>query len=245
LTVRFRTTFRLTLLLFALAAVFARLGAWQLERMEQKQELFARFDSAPEMALADAIASEAEFARVRAWGRFDTARHLLLDNRIHAGKAGVHVLTPFYTSDARVVLVNRGWLPLAPDRRSLPAVPTDGSPREISGRLKRLASTGPRLGEADRVSADSWPQLVTWLDHDPVARALDRDLEHWLVLLDAGQADGFEAREWTPATMEPATHGAYALQWFSLAGAAIVIWLLLGLRRGKAVSGNETTNGEA
>ena len=67
---RFRTTFRLTLLLFALAAVFARLGAWQLERMEQKQELFTRFDSAPEMALADAIASEAEFARIRAWGRF-------------------------------------------------------------------------------------------------------------------------------------------------------------------------------
>ena len=46
--------------------------------------------------------------------------------------------------------------------------------------------------------------------------------------------------------MEPATHGAYALQWFSLAAAAVVIWLLLGLRRGKASAGeNETTNGEA
>ena len=66
---RFRTTFRLTLLLFALAAVFARLGAWQLERMEQKQELFTRFDSAPEMALADAIANAAQVLTFSAYGQ--------------------------------------------------------------------------------------------------------------------------------------------------------------------------------
>lgn len=229
---RFRTTIGLTLLLFLLAAVFARLGAWQLARMTEKEQLFARFENAPQLTLGEAIDSQAQFARVRAWGRFDTRRHLLLDNRIHQGRAGVHVLTPFYTSDGHTVLVNRGWLPLAADRRALPQVPTDGAPREISGRLSRLESAGPRLGEADRLRPDTWPQLVTWLDHAPVAHALGEDLEHWIILLDATQADGFAARDWQPATMAPATHGAYALQWFSLATAAVVIWLLLGFRQG-------------
>ena len=242
---RFRTTVGLTLLLFLLAALFARLGAWQLERMAQKEQLFQRFDSAPALTLAEAIDSETRFARVRAWGRFDTTRHLLLDNRIHRGRPGVHVLTPFHTNDGRTVLVNRGWLPLAADRRVLPDVPTDASPREISGRLTPLGSTGLRLGEADELRADTWPQLVTWLDHEPAARALGINLEHWVILLDAGQSDGFAARDWQPSTMEPATHGAYALQWFSLAATAIVIWILLGLRRGRvAVNDNETTNGD-
>jgi surfeit locus 1 family protein len=244
--VRFRTTIGLTVLLFLLAAAFARLGAWQLERMAQKEALFARFDAAPELPLGEAIRADARFARVHAWGRFDTKRHLLLDNRIHQGRAGVHVLTPFITEDGRTVLVNRGWLPLAPDRRVLPEVPTDGAPRAISGRLNRLQSTGPRLGSADVLRPDSWPQLVTWLDHDPIERALGADLETWLVQLDAAQPDGFAGRDWKPATMPPATHGAYALQWFSLAAAAVIIWLLLGLRRGKATRReNETIDGDA
>ncbi|MEJ2383467.1 MAG: SURF1 family protein [Xanthomonadales bacterium] len=213
--------------------MFARLGYWQLERMTQKEQLFERFESAPELTLAEAIRADAEFARVRAWGRFDTERHLLVDNRIHQGRAGVHVLTPFQTRDGMLVLVNRGWLPMPADRRSLPKVTTDGAPREISGRLKRLESPGPRLGETDKLRTDRWPQLVTWLDHAPVERALAADVERWIILLDAGQPDGFEGRDWVPATMAPATHGAYALQWFSLAAAAIVIWILLGLRNGR------------
>ena len=243
---RFRTTIGLTVLLFILAAVFARLGAWQLDRMAQKEALFARFDNAPELPLDAALRNQAQFARVRARGHFDTVRHLLVDNRIHQGRAGVHVLTPFITADGRMVLVNRGWLPLAADRRSLPQVPTDGAPREIRGRLNHLESRGPRLGEADELRTDSWPQLVTWLDHDPVERALGAELEPWVIQLDPDQPDGFEGRDWKPATMPPATHGGYALQWFSLAAAAVVIWILLGLRRGRAGRPeNETNHGDA
>jgi surfeit locus 1 family protein len=237
-SVRFRTTVGLTALLFLLAALFARLGFWQLQRMAEKEDLFERFENAPALSLADAIRAESRFARVRAWGRFDTDRHLLLDNRIHQGRAGVHVLTPFHANDGTVVLVNRGWLPLPPDRRALPEVPTDGSAREIAGRLNHLTREGPRLGDADRLQANEWPQLVTYLDRAPVEQALGLELAPWLVQLDADQADGFDGRDWQAATMEPATHGAYALQWFSLAGAALVIWLLLGLRRGQAMARN-------
>lgn len=233
---RFRTTFGLTLLLFLLAVLFAGLGSWQLQRMAEKTRLFEQFEAAPALTLAEAIAAESRFARVRAYGHYDAERHLLLDNRLYRGRPGVHVLTPFYSTGGRVVLVNRGWLPLPPDRRSLPAIPTDDRAKEISGRLNRLTSQGPRLGEPDLLATDAWPQLVTYLDHAPVADALGTDIEPWLVQLDADRPDGFDGRDWQPATMGPATHGAYALQWFSLAAAALVIWLLLGLRRGRAAA---------
>lgn len=229
---RFRTSLGLTLLLLALAAAFARLGYWQLQRMDEKAQLFERFEQAPALALDEAARRGERFARVSARGAFDTRRHVLLDNRMHRGRAGVHVLTPFRTTEGAVVLVNRGWLPLAPDRRVLPDVPTDGAAREIAGRLNVLASAGPRLGEPDRLGPDDWPQLVTYLDQAPVEAALGTVVLPWVVQLDVDQPDGFAARDWRPATMEPATHGAYAAQWFGLAAAAVVIWLLLGLRRG-------------
>ena len=36
--------------------------------------------------------------------------------------------------------------------------------------------------------------------------------------------------------MPPEVHGGYAVQWFGLMTAAIVIWILLGVRRGRAIA---------
>ena len=33
--------------------------------------------------------------------------------------------------------------------------------------------------------------------------------------------------------MEPAVHGAYAVQWLALSTATLIIWITLGLRRGQ------------
>ncbi len=45
------------------------------------------------------------------------AHQFLLDNMTHAGRAGYEVLTPLLLDDGRVLLVNRGWLPLPDGRR--------------------------------------------------------------------------------------------------------------------------------
>jgi len=231
---RFRPSFRLSLILITLMALFLRLGLWQLDRKAEKTLLFERFESAPEMGIEQAIASRQEFARVEAFGRYDPQRHVLIDNRISNGRAGVHALTPFQLSDGRWLLVNRGWLPLPPDRSSLPAVPTDESPRTIRGRLAAThSSSGPRLGEADILLTDRWPQLVTYFDLAAISSALGEPLQPWIVQLDAEDASGFGDRQWSPAVMEPSVHGAYAVQWLALSLAALIIWIALGLRRGE------------
>jgi surfeit locus 1 family protein len=239
----FRPSIKLTLALFILALIFMRLGIWQADRKAEKQMLFEQFENAPVLSLEEALRQQKRFARVEARGRYDPDRHILLDNKIFNGRAGVHVLTPFSLENGTQILVNRGWLPLAADRRSLPAVPTDGRERIVRGIFNRPSTGGQRLGEADIVKRDDWPQLITYLDMNSVGEALDTSLEPWLVQLDADDASGFEDRQWQAAVMTPEVHGAYALQWFALAAAALVIWIILGIRRARSGS-RETTTGK-
>lgn len=227
----FRPGTALTVLLALLALAFSGMGYWQLQRKAEKEALFEQFESAPVLGIGQALEQGERFARVEGWGSFDADRHFLLDNRMLNGRPGVHVLTPFTLGDGQVVLVNRGWLPMPLDRRSLPEVPTSARARTINGRLNLLESGGPRLGEPDRPVAHQWPQLVTWLEREALGGALGMELPPWIVQLDADAEGGFDGRQWKAATMPPATHGAYAVQWFALAAAAVIIWLTLGYRR--------------
>ena len=231
---KFRPSPSLTLLLLLLALIFGRLGFWQYGRMEQKQVLFDEFSNAPELSVNSALEADQPFARVRATGRYDPERHVLLDNKIYLGRAGVHVLTPFILEDGSVLLANRGWLPMPADRRSLPEIPTDGRNRSLSGHLRKPVTDGVRIGEPDSFAGGQWPRLVTYLDLDEVEKALGTKISPKMLLLDAADPSGFEDREWKAAEMTAAVHGAYAVQWFGLALAAIVIWLVLGVKRGAA-----------
>lgn len=229
---RFKPSWPLTVSLFIIAIVFARLGLWQIERGHEKQILFDRFGNAPLMTIEAALQQVDGFARVEASGRFDEIRHVLLDNKIHAGRVGVHVLTPFYLHDGTTLLVNRGWLPLAPDRRSFPGIPTDPANRSISGLLKKPSMDGQRLGDPDVLVTEKWPQMVTYFDLDSISAALQLRLEPWLLQLDSEDPTGFEGREWKAAVMGPEVHRAYALQWLSLMLATLIVWVTLGLRQG-------------
>jgi surfeit locus 1 family protein len=220
-----------TLTLVALTALFAGLGRWQWHRAAEKQAIMAEFTSAPRISTLTRPANGLRFSQVTLTGRFDTERHILVDNRVNQGRPGVHVLSVFETTEAGAVLVNRGWLPM-PDRRRLPVVATPAGAVRISGRLDRLAPPGRQLGPPDRLSRDAWPQLVTYPDLDAIASALGSDLYPLVLLLDAHSPAGFAGRDWQPVFMTPQRHRAYALQWFALAATAVVAWLLLGWRRG-------------
>jgi len=229
----FRPSLQLTVILTTLAVLFLRLGLWQLDRRAEKADLFLRFEQAPSLSIEEALVRHEQWAKVEAFGHYDPSRHFLLDNKVWNGRAGVQALTPFRLSDGRWVLVNRGWLPLSPDRRSLPDVPTDAAAHHIRGRLVAPAFGGPRLGRADEWSADHWPQLITYFDLAGASAALGETLEPWIIQLAADDDSGFGDRQWTAATMGPAVHAAYAVQWLALCATTVVIWLALGLRRGR------------
>lgn len=225
-----RSAIKFTLLMGVLAVTFGSLGLWQLERKSERAAMYEAFDMASQMSLRDAVTAEQPFAQVRAIGHYDPRRHFLLDNKIYEAQAGVHVLTPFTTLEGQVLLVNRGWKPLPPDRSALPTISSPDIEVHLNGRLHALPQSGPRLGASDSLGDDQWPQLMTYFELPAIETALQTELLPWIVLLDADQPHGFVGRDWKPATMRPEMHGAYAFQWFALAAAAVLIWGLLMFR---------------
>jgi len=120
-----------TLLVLALAAVFVRLGIWQLDRLEQRRASNAALEQALSAAPLDlnhapTVPSPADlpsFANryVTATGQYDYDQQLLLKLQSWRGHPGVHLVTPLIIDNCqlaivncqleRAVLVDRGWIP--------------------------------------------------------------------------------------------------------------------------------------
>jgi cytochrome oxidase assembly protein ShyY1 len=163
-------------------------------------------------------------------GRYEQNWSLLLDNKIFHGRTGVHVLNLFRTRTGKSVLVDRGWLEMNPDRRELPVVPVMNKEVVISGLLSHPVTDGVRLGATQQIELKNGPVLITYLDMDTVTAAAGEAIEPMLLKLDAQDATGFEDREWQPAIILPAQHKAYAVQWFALALASIILIFTMAIK---------------
>jgi len=214
-----------------LAVLFASLGTWQTRRATEKTALEMAFEQAPRASLETALDKDQRYARVNASGHFDPQRHVLLDNQVWRGRIGVHVFTPFVSDSGISILVNRGWLPLPADRLSLPEIPTPDHPITLSGIFNLMPMPGRMVGEADTLVADDWPQLVTYMQHVDIARALAMPLETQIIQLSWDAEYGFEDRDWKPVFLSSERHRAYAFQWYALMSAAILLWLLTSFRK--------------
>ena len=232
----FRPKLLSTIALLLLAILFTSLGVWQTKRASEKFATEQLHLAAESVSLESALNQGLRFARVDIDGRYDPIRHVLLDNKIWKGRAGVHVFTPFYTNNGAAILVNRGWLPLAPDRKNLPEVPTPRHETRIKGMLNILPVPGLAVGEPDNLQQDQWPQLVTYLNLQNIAESTQLKLENWVVQLAPTDKSGFEGRDWKPVFMSSDRHNAYAFQWYSLTTACIVLWLVISFRK---ISGNK------
>jgi surfeit locus 1 family protein len=227
----FKPSAAATLGMLTLVTLCGFLGSWQLQRAAAKDVRLAEYAQAVEMEELPAADDATEFTRISIQGNFDTSRHILADNKVCEGRAGVHVYTPFAVDGDETILVNRGWLPLA-DRRHLPAVETPPEHLTISGRIGPVPSPGRQLGETGGLSTSRWPQLVTYPEITGISDALGETLYPQVLFLDENVPGGFEGRNWKPVFMTPSRHRAYAFQWFALAATSLVGWLALSVLKG-------------
>ena len=221
-------------------AAFSWLGLWQLDRAGEKErlgEMFAARTGDAPILLNERLAAMPSkldpewwrYRRVEVAGEVLGERQYLLDNRTRNGVAGYHVHVPMLVTGLdRLVLVNRGWVEAGPSRERRPDVSLATSEIVISGFVEYPRRT-PLLGD-DGYARPTWPKVVQRIDLDKTARDLDRQILPFVVLMDAALAHGF-VREWTPYLgIGPERHRGYALQWFSLAGAVAVVWIVLRVR---------------
>lgn len=224
------------LLTVAALSAFTWLGTWQLGRAREKQALLEEF-AAGTRETVDAngrdISDLRRYQRVRLRGRYDASRQVLLDNMPSShGQPGYRVLTPLARADGRGwVLVDRGWVPLGPTREQLPDLSGGADEREVSGVLDALPEPGLRVGPAEASGASGWPRVLLFPTEMDLETTLGYEVGPRIVLLDADAADGYE-RQWRPSLgFGPERHLGYAVQWFALAIATVVIFVAVNLRR--------------
>lgn len=226
-------------LALGVAAVCASLGSWQLKRMHAKQDLLEASARVLDERHARPLALAADPARAReydwaaGYGRFADLPAVVLDNQNRASQPGIRAYRVFLPEGEGAVplLVELGWLPL-PGDRSMPPIPLPAEGTlEVSGLLLPPPSRGLAAPAVQREPDGT--ALVVALDPAVVAQALGQpSLAPRVLRLDPSMAIGYARDlELLPNTLPPDRHLGYAVQWFALAAAVLVIALVLTLRR--------------
>lgn len=226
------------LLAVASAALFVRLGVWQLDRAAYKDRLVRRYAAAAVAAPVPfgrvAVAPPADaFPRVAVGGRYLGDRVYLLDNPRHDARGGVEAYVPLALADEqRLLLVDLGFLPGTGNDKPPQLPPLPQGEVRLHGLYLPPPGVGLELGGDALASQAHWPKTTIYLDLGQVAKDLGRPLYPRVLALDADPAAIYQrAHAFDFSSMPPARHRAYAFQWFSFAVAVLVIFAILHRKR--------------
>jgi len=222
---------RLVPTLFTVPAVLIllALGIWQIERLHWKEGLIAQRDAAvgaapiaPPQTLAEARGLE--FHHVVAEGEFQNDKELFLAASSDGGDSGYQVVTPFRMTDGRTIFVNRGFIPLElKDQTKRAAGELSGTVR-VTGLLRV-----PPNGKPSFFLPDNRPDLNLWFWVDlPAMARQDAIADPVPFYIDADKTPnpgGWPKGGITRLDL-PNDHLQYAITWFSLAVALVVIYVL-------------------
>jgi len=214
----------------AFIALTISLGNWQTRRAEEKFELGRRLDEAarsPVLSVPSVRldASALERRRVSARGYFVAQATLFLDNKMLKGVAGYHVLTPLKLEGGGLyVIIDRGWI-AAGDRSRLPAISAPEGLQTIEGTAvvpsTRFVELAPEIADGPRRQ-----NLVIAREE----KHLGLKLQPFVVEQASDASDGL-TRQWERPDAGIDRHRSYALQWYSFAALAAVLYVALSFKR--------------
>ncbi|MFN2563517.1 MAG: SURF1 family protein [Gemmatimonadaceae bacterium] len=215
------------------AALFIRLGFWQLDRLGQRRARNALLSTrlaAPPAQWSDTTAIP--YRRVRLSGVPDYDREVVLVGRSRGGSPGVNLVTPLRLRGSdTAVLVNRGWVYSPDGSRVDHARWREGDTLTIEGYVEAFTEPGP--GD---LPARQW--LARRLSYRAVAARFPYPVAPvYVVAVDTSRAARPDAPTRAPRpTPDNGPHLGYALQWFGFALIAVVgtgIAIATGRRQAK------------
>lgn len=213
----------------AMIALLVSLGRWQVSRAGEKQERQALLESRmrePVLHLSGGVAdaSAMVYRHVVAEGRYVPEGQVFIDNRLHLGRAGFHVMTPLRLASGAVVLVNRGWIARDAQYPKAPPVAVPEGVVTVAG----LAATPPAryLELSPQAISGNVFQNLSFARYREHARIDVMPFE----ILAAPPSPGLAAVEEQPDA-GVAKHQEYALTWFSLAATVLVLWIVVNTKR--------------
>ncbi len=215
------------------------LGFWQLRRLDERQAFNAAVSSRidlPPAPLDDVLASgdpdEVEWRQVEAGGTYLPDEQLVVVNRSQGGSAGDIVVTPLQLDDGRILLVQRGFVPLGADAAAPPAGTVD-----VVGRLRpsqerrRGQLSDPATGDLTEAHRVDLPRLAAQMPGPLVPMYVE------LASSAPAEAGPFPQPLDVPELSE-GPHLSYAVQWFIFSACVVVGWVF-AVRR--SISARRTT----
>jgi cytochrome oxidase assembly protein ShyY1 len=240
-----------TLGIVLLIATMINLSFWQLRRLDQRREfnaaVEARYDEPPQpldqVLTPGTDPEDVQWLPVTAVGTYRPEGTVHIVNRSQNGVPGDNIVVPFDLGDGRVLLVNRGFLPLGED-----APPPPTGEVEVTGRLRPTQTrhfaqlsdpSDGALTDAQRVDI---PRLQQQVDGELVD-----------MYVDAFASEPPDSPVLEPVVkpdLSEGSHLSYAVQWFIFSVCAAVGWVLAvrhsaTKRRHEAERAVEPTEAEA
>ncbi len=222
-----------TLFTLAALALLIGLGVWQLKRLAWKEGLIAEIEGRAKGAaitLQEAIAvakqgRDPSYYRVHVKGRFDHAKERYLYALSNDGEPGWHVITPLNGVEGDLVLIDRGFVPNGlRDPSSRAAGQLEGDV-DVTGLVRLPESPGPFTPDNDP-DANRW----FWRDLSSMTYSMfptaTMDPAPFFVEAEKSDVPGGWPEGGQTHLELPNNHLQYAITWFLLAGAVIVIYLV-------------------
>ncbi len=204
------------------------LGLWQLRRLEQRQafnaNVEARYDAEP-LPINTALGSvddpkTVEWQPVNASGAYLPDEQLRIVNRSQNGRAGDNIVTPLLLDDGRILLVNRGFVPLDDEVPDAPSGPVDVTGRLHPSQERRgVQLSDPAEGDLTEAQRIDIPRLAPQLPGDVVPVYID------LISSSPAEGPGAPAPVAAPELGE-GNHLSYAVQWLIFTICVAVGWVL-------------------
>ncbi|MGS2723477.1 SURF1 family protein [Porticoccus sp. GXU_MW_L64] len=216
---------KILLLAALLLPVLLYLGNWQLGRANEKRQILAQLETRsalPPVPLEQLLGEpETRYRQAQTSGSFDNRHSFLLDNRVRDSRPGYEVITPFYTNSGHWILVNRGWISAPRMRSELPDIPRTEGEVSIRGTIYSPLEKTP-----DHYSLRTeWPKVIQNIHFANMSDNLNHPLPEITLRLDNVQPGALRTG-WSAINVQPEKHTAYAVQWFAMALALLILTTL-------------------
>ncbi|NCF65243.1 MAG: hypothetical protein GWP61_04665 [Chloroflexi bacterium] len=207
-----------TVLVVIMMIVLARLGFWQLERLEQRRAknaiLSAALAASPldlDGATLPEDLSSLKDRQVTATGEYDLERQIILIVQNWQGRAGVHLITPLILADGdTAVLVDRGWIPEADNNPAGHAKYRSQGPVTIEGFVSLSQALAREVVSEVKVPQKEWYRVDV--------AAIEQQMPYELLpfyILQAPEGNGeLPFRSEPQIDLSEGSHLGYAFQWF-------------------------------
>tara|TARA_B100000674_G_scaffold211208_1_gene173127 strand:- start:281 stop:970 length:690 start_codon:yes stop_codon:yes gene_type:complete len=217
-------SFKSKILIFAIifVPITISLGLWQIQRAEEKNIIIANYD---DLLVSPTIELEQDMI-YKNWQPIKTSgsfKDLVIyeDNAILNGKAGFKIYHLFEIADGSLIFVHRGFVPRNMIKNDLPIINVPKDKKELVGTVlkKENNSFVKNIEESDN-------RIIQEFDSSYISNKFNLEtnvyLHNFLLNLGVRQEDKFDLIE-KPVNMSASKHIGYAIQWFGLCAALIIL----------------------